>query len=253
VLVRRAICGNRRADLSLGSRPEGGNAILETTRQNPRRYEPIAARDTAQPSGHYALVASKESSTFWDVQAATFDDEPDHGLRDPLVRNAWRHLLRSLLPGPPAKVADLGCGTGSLSVLLAQEGYEVVGVDLSARMIEVATRKARRAHVAVTFRQGDAAIPPVAVASVDVIVVRHVVWTLDSPADAVRRWRTLLRDGGQLVLIEGRWSTDAGITAHDLSAIVADVLPQVETRPLTNTALWGTPISDERYVLVART
>jgi hypothetical protein len=32
--------------------------------------------------------------TCWDDQAVTFDDEPDHGLRDPAVRQAWADLLR---------------------------------------------------------------------------------------------------------------------------------------------------------------
>ncbi len=51
---------------------------------------------------------------FWDAQAAEFDDEPDHGLRDAIVRAAWKRLLLSEMPAAPASVVDLGCGTGSL-------------------------------------------------------------------------------------------------------------------------------------------
>ena len=57
-------------------------------------------------------------AAYWDNQAATFDEQPDHGLRDPHVRAAWEQLLLPRLPPAPAMVADLGCGTGSLSVLL---------------------------------------------------------------------------------------------------------------------------------------
>ena len=32
-------------------------------------------------------------AAYWDSQAPTFDDQPDHGLRDPHVRDAWRQLL----------------------------------------------------------------------------------------------------------------------------------------------------------------
>ena len=60
-----------------------------------------------------------ETPQFWDEQVASFDDEADHGLRDIQTREAWRRLLGSVLPPPPAEVADLGCGTGSLSVLMA--------------------------------------------------------------------------------------------------------------------------------------
>ena len=62
------------------------------------------------------------ASAYWDSQAAAFDDEADHGLRDPRVRDTWRRLLLTHLPPAPAAVADIGCGTGSLSVLLAAEG-----------------------------------------------------------------------------------------------------------------------------------
>src|SRR6201995_958193 len=59
------------------------------------------------------LPSSPVTEAFWDEQAAAFDTEPDHGLRDPVVRAAWAALLHELLPPAPAAVVDLGCGTGS--------------------------------------------------------------------------------------------------------------------------------------------
>ena len=56
----------------------------------------------------------------WDAQAARFDDEPDYGLRDPAVRRAWGELLLEHVPAG-STVLDLGCGTGSLAVLLAEQ------------------------------------------------------------------------------------------------------------------------------------
>src|SRR6476646_2477407 len=91
----------------------------------------------------------------WDREAAGFDDEADHGLRDPMVRQAWVDLLGRLLPRAPAAVVDLGCGTGTLSVLLAELGYEVTAVDLSPNMLAAARDKARAAGVVVDFQLGD--------------------------------------------------------------------------------------------------
>jgi SAM-dependent methyltransferase len=198
-------------------------------------------------------VTTDESAQFWDEQAGTFDDEPDHGLRNPATREAWRAMLRSVLPEPPADIVDLGCGTGSLAVLLSEDGYRVTGVDLSAKMVERATAKALQAGTAASFRQGDASDPQLADASMDAVVVRHVTWALADPDDAVRRWTRLLRAGGRLVLVEGLWSTGTGMTAGRLDGIVRPIVPDCETHALTDETLWGGPIDDERYVLVART
>ncbi len=88
---------------------------------------------------------SDETRRYWDEQAATFDEEADHGLRDPTVRRAWADLLLPHLPTAPARVVDLGCGTGSLSLLLAEAGHDVHGVDLSPRMVYAARAKAAAA------------------------------------------------------------------------------------------------------------
>jgi ubiquinone/menaquinone biosynthesis C-methylase UbiE len=53
------------------------------------------------------------------------------------------------------KVVELACGTGTLAVALAQDGYQVVGVDRSAAMLRQARKKARQAGVSVTFIKQD--------------------------------------------------------------------------------------------------
>ncbi|WNB93455.1 class I SAM-dependent methyltransferase [Bacillus sp. NEB1478] len=53
------------------------------------------------------------------------------------------------------RLLDVGCGTGSLSVLLGKEGYEVTGVDLSADMLTVAKEKADNENVALSLFQQD--------------------------------------------------------------------------------------------------
>ena len=55
----------------------------------------------------------EETRALWDDEAQTFDEAADHGLHDSAVREAWRGLMLDLLPRAPARVADLGCGTGT--------------------------------------------------------------------------------------------------------------------------------------------
>ncbi|ANS64204.1 hypothetical protein SLINC_1980 [Streptomyces lincolnensis] len=190
----------------------------------------------------------------WDAQAASFDDEPDHGLRDPRVRHAWAERLRDWLPGPAADVLDLGCGTGSLSLLAAEQGHRVTGVDASPAMVNLA--RAKLAGRDAVFLVGDAAEPPVGEERFDVVLVRHVLWALPDPGRALRHWWQLVRPGGRLVLVEGVWGTvdPAGIPADRLTALLAPLTEHVRVIPLSQDALlWGKDVTDERYAVVAST
>lgn len=188
---------------------------------------------------------------YWDSQASKFDEEADHGLRDPDVRRAWSSLLTEHLPAAPAEVADLGCGTGTLSVLLAEGGYDVQGVDLSGAMVAAATAKAERAAVPASFQQADASDPPLPAGAFDVVLSRHVLWALPDPSAALERWIALLRPGGRLLLVEGSWATGSGIGAAECERLVRRHRQSAHVRHLTEPELWGREIEDERYLVVS--
>ncbi|MYW15147.1 methyltransferase domain-containing protein [Streptomyces sp. SID2955] len=198
---------------------------------------------------HTVATAPEED---WDARAAVFDDEPDHGLRDPQVRTAWADRLRAWLPGHPADVLDLGCGTGSLSLLAVEQGHRVTGVDRSPAMAELA--RGKLAGRTATILCGDAAAPPVGEERYDVVLVRHVLWTLPDPAAVLRHWRGLLRPAGRFVLVEGVWGTlsPVGIPAGSLAAALAPLVRDVRVERLSgNASLWGKEVTDERYAVIA--
>ncbi len=185
----------------------------------------------------------------WDDQAQDFDDQPDHGLLDPEVRSAWSALLRQVLPAVPARILDLGSGTGSLAVLLGERGYDVLGVDLAPRMVEQAMRKARQHGVGAQFRVGDASSPEVE-GLFDALLVRHVLWALPDPSAVLDRWLRLLAPDGVLVLIEGFWHTGVGLRAVELFPLLQARARTLTWRRLTDDeTLWGTRVSDERYLI----
>ena len=197
-------------------------------------------------------MSELEANVDWDAEAPTFDEMPDHGLRDPEVRRAWADRLRGWLPAAAVDVLDLGCGTGSLSLLAAEQGHRVTGVDLSPAMVDLA--RAKLAGRDAVFLLGDAAAPPVGEQRYDVVLVRHVLWALPDPARVLRHWRGLLRPGGRLVLIEGRWGTvsPVGIPADRLTELLAPVAGHVRVERLSDDPLlWGKPVTDERYAVVA--
>lgn len=191
-----------------------------------------------------------QSAEAWDAEAPAFDEAPDHGLRDPAVRAAWRSLLLEHLPPAPARIADLGCGTGSLSVLLAEAGYRVDGLDLSPAMIARAEKKAvADPGLGVTFRVGDAADPDLVQGGYEVVLCRHVLWAMPDPAAALARWVRLLAPGGRLVLVEGSWSTGVGLTAEQTRSLVEGTGRTCAVLPLPQEQYWGRAITDERYLV----
>ncbi|WP_405909416.1 class I SAM-dependent methyltransferase [Streptomyces sp. NBC_00828] len=188
----------------------------------------------------------------WDVESVTFDEEPDHGLRDPVVREAWAARLSTWLPERASDVLDLGCGTGSLSLLASGWGHHVTGVDLSPGMVDLA--RAKLAGRDAVFLVGDAATPPVGEQLFDVLLCRHVLWTLPDPGRVLRHWCGLLRPGGRLVLVEGVWGTvsPVGISADRLTALLEPLAADVRVERLSDDSrLWGREVEDERYAVVA--
>jgi SAM-dependent methyltransferase len=197
-------------------------------------------------------ASEEQSGADWDAESATFDDEPDHGLRDPAVREAWAVRLRGWLPPRPSDVLDLGCGTGSLSLLASEERHRVTGVDLSPRMVDLA--RAKLAGRDAAFLVGDAAAPPVGEQRFDAVLVRHVLWTLPDPGRVLAHWRGLLRPGGRLVLIEGVWGTvsPVGISADRLTGLLAPFAEDLRVERLSDDSLlWGREVEDERYAVIA--
>ncbi|MFD7639444.1 class I SAM-dependent methyltransferase [Kitasatospora sp. NPDC059795] len=208
-------------------------------------------------------------AAYWNDAAPAFDREPDHGLADGRTRQAWARRLAAWVPDAAGQVLDVGCGTGSLSVLLAEAGHQVTGVDLAAGMVRRARAKTEAAGHAGHFVVGDAARPPVADGRFDAVLCRHLLWTLPDPRAALHHWTTLLRPGGRLVLIEGRWreagaaakpyppGADAlpwagGVTADQLADAVRPLVRDLRVETLSQDAdLWGGPVPDERYAVLA--
>ena len=204
------------------------------------------------------MTSADSIAAYWDTAAPTFDAEPDHGLASPAVRSAWSRRLHEWIPDDGADVLDAGCGTGSLSLLLADHGHHVTGIDLSPNMVDHARRKLAGRDA--TFLVGDAGNPPVGDRRFDVVLCRHLLWTLPRPAAALRRWFSVLRPGGHLVLIEGRWGEPVGsrpmpwwggVPSGVLTAAVAPLAARVHVEHLSDPLLWGKHIDDERYVVLA--
>jgi ubiquinone/menaquinone biosynthesis C-methylase UbiE len=163
-----------------------------------------------------ADVVKQQVAAHWDRRAAHFDEDFGHSIRTPAERAAWDRILDLIVAGRGGlDVLDAGCGTGFLAFELAARGHRVVGVDFAPGMIEEARRKAVAQPASVRFEEGDVEQLPFAEASFDLVVSRHVLWTLPHPDAAIDEWIRVLRRGGRLVVIDSRLDAVAVTLAAD--------------------------------------
>lgn len=168
-----------------------------------------------------------EIRSYWDVDAATYDNSRGHHPRSATELAAWSAAIRRLLPSPPARVLDVGAGTGFLTLLCARQGYEVTALDLAPRMLARLADKAAQEELEVRTVEGDASSPPTE--GFDVVVERHVLWTLPDPARALDGWRKAAPTG-RLVLFESVWGR-AGGPAGEARSAARDALRRLRREP----------------------
>jgi ubiquinone/menaquinone biosynthesis C-methylase UbiE len=194
----------------------------------------------------------RDSRQFWNEQAAAFDDQPDHGLRDPIILETWTRLIKNILPSSAMTMLDIGCGTGSMSVILAGLGHKVTGIDLSPFMLSLAQKKAAELGHQIDFHVMDAAFPQFADRQFDVIICRHLLWALPEPECVLKRWSEFLKQNGRVILIEGFWGTGSGLHAKEVTEMLPPSFTNVSIMDLSaDPNLWGRSVSDERYAIIA--
>jgi SAM-dependent methyltransferase len=166
--------------------------------------------------GSEPLDVHRRLRDFWDLDAETYDRSASHAASDPVEAAAWRSALLRALPPAPARVLDVGAGTGAMTLLAAELGYEVTALDLSPGMLSHARRKAEQMQLEVEFAVGPASEPPDG--PFDAVMERHVLWTTPDPVDVLAAWRRSA-PAGRLVLFEGQWAaTDPVRKARDAAA-----------------------------------
>ncbi len=156
-------------------------------------------------SGEQAIsqASLEEIRSFWDADAPTYDNSSSHRPRDRTVQAAWTAAVARLLPPSPVRVLDAGAGTGFLSLIAARLGHKVTALDLSPQMLEQLRVSAADEDLAIEVVVGHADSPP---DGFDVVMERHLLWTLPRPGDALGSWRNAAPEG-RLVLFESLWGS----------------------------------------------
>ena len=165
----------------------------------------MGARRSGEPDR-----VKQEVAAHWNRRAPGFDADFGHSIRTPAERAAWDRILDLVVPARGKLDAlDVGCGTGFLVFELAARGHRVTGVDFAPAMIAEARRKAADRAIAVRLEEADAEQLPFAPASFDLVISRHLLWTLPHPEAAIDEWIRVLRPGARLVVVDGQFDPSA--------------------------------------------
>ena len=108
--------------------------------------------------------------------------------------------MLALLPGNYV-VADLGCGTGNLTVEIAPHVKQVIGVDISAAMLKAA-RKRAGLFDNVDLRKGDLAAVPIDSGTCDAALLVLALTYVPQPAAVVAEMSRILKPGGRGVIVD---------------------------------------------------
>ena len=151
-----------------------------------------------------------------------YENTPRQG---PGSEAATRRAL-ALLPGLPPHplIADMGCGSGAASLVLAAAGGTVIGIDIHKPFLARLRADAAAAGLdgKVLAVAADMAAPPLAEGSLDLIWSEGAIYQIGF-ADGLARWRSLLKPGGFIAVSEATWLT--GTPPESLRAFWAAAYP----------------------------
>lgn len=142
---------------------------------------------------------------YWEKRSSDFLEHKRGELHSAMA-DRWLMEIREQLPkDKKLRILDVGCGAGFFSVLLAREGHQVTGVDLTPDMIENARILAGEEQADCDFLVMDGENLEFADESFDVVISRNLTWTLPDVRRAYKEWVRVLKKGGVLLNFDANY------------------------------------------------
>ncbi len=136
------------------------------------------------------------SARFWDRIAERYARKP---VADEAAYQKKLAVTREYLR-PDMVLLEFGCGTGSTAIIHAPHVKDIHAIDISAKMIEIARRKAEYAKVEnLTFEQSDIAGFSAPDESFDGVLGLSILHLLEDPEAAIEKVHRMLKPGGIFV------------------------------------------------------
>ncbi|HIR27745.1 MAG TPA: succinylglutamate desuccinylase/aspartoacylase family protein, partial [Candidatus Choladousia intestinigallinarum] len=145
---------------------------------------------------------------YWKKRSSDFLVQRRAELYSPIA-DRWRREIQEQIPGDrKLKILHVGCGAGFFSILLAKEGHEVTGIDLTADMVENAKILAAEENAECSFYVMDAEKLDFEDESFDVVISRNLTWTLPDVRHAYEEWMRVLKHGGVLLNFDANYGLE---------------------------------------------
>jgi SAM-dependent methyltransferase len=176
-----------------------------------------------------SAIANPDQSAKWNAGTGrTWAELSD--MLDRLLAPFVALVLLEIEPLEGRRILDVGCGAGALALAAAERGADVLGVDISAPLVEAArARAADLAAAGAEFVQADAQSHRFEPPGFDALVSRFGVMFFVDPVEAFCNLRSAVRPGGRLAFLAWRSPAENGfMTAAERGA--ADLLPQLPER-----------------------
>jgi 2-polyprenyl-3-methyl-5-hydroxy-6-metoxy-1,4-benzoquinol methylase len=137
------------------------------------------------------------AASLFDAKAGSWADKYDTSLSPRL--SVFRAAALRFVPAA-GRVIDFGCGAGVIALALAQAGYRVKGLDISADMIAAAKSRAEQSKLSVDFAVGDTQTFANLDSDFDAVVSSSVLEYLPDPVQALGEMARRIRPGGHVIL-----------------------------------------------------
>lgn len=152
--------------------------------QDDLRLRRVLAQREKDPQAFFATAASQ-----WDA------------LRQELYGDQW--MISSLLAMLPSQwtVADLGCGSGSLTAMIAPMVRQVIAVDQSSAMLQAAKRRTKSMSN-IQWLKSDLTTLPIPGACCDTAILTLVLTYIDDVAGVLKQVQRILKPGGTVTIVD---------------------------------------------------
>ncbi|WP_104205249.1 class I SAM-dependent methyltransferase [Billgrantia saliphila] len=159
----------------------------------------------------------KNARAFWNKSAERYAKSP---IRNESAYQKKLAITQEYLR-PDSSVLEFGCGTGSTAILHAPHVREMVAIDISDKMLEIAEQKARDAAIEnISFRRGTLEEVELAEASFDAVLGLNILHLLEDLDATLARVQGLLKPGGVFV--------SSTVLIGDINLLLRLVIPPMQ-------------------------